>query len=258
MRNRFETKTKFRMMTIVLIVSAAIALIIAGSALRSPDSVAGISADWSSWSPSAEGSEGLKQIASHVGPSYRGDDGQQLVSVVGTPLQVQGEDARIAIRNADGKGSIQIVDGNSALFALCGLGPNCSIPTGKPSVARMMLLRREGLELALYAFQNDSDLDNVVVMMPPRPGSQKVKSSSGGVVQVGNQGAAMLITRTQVEGALDRPLSQTLPAETPTIEGMATAPEAATVKQMTEPSMFMLSIVDGQDGTPYVVLDPFS
>lgn len=257
MRERLGTRTKFLLIRSILVVAGIVALMVAASAVRSPDSVTAVS-EWASWSPSSDGEEALKEIAAHVGPSYRGDDGQQLVSVVGTPLQVQGDDARIAIRNADGKGGIQMVDGNSALFALCGLGPNCSIPTGKPSVERMMLLRREGLELALYAFQADDSLDNVVVMMPPRPGSQRVKSESGGVVQVGNQGAAMLITRSQVQGALDRPLSDTLPAEVPTIEGMRSAPETATVKQLTEPSMFMLSIVEGQDGTPYVVLDPFN
>jgi hypothetical protein len=47
---------------------------------------------------------------------------------------------------------------------------NCQIDAGKPSKERMLLLRREGLELALYSFRYLKDVKQVVVLIPATPG----------------------------------------------------------------------------------------
>ena len=53
------------------------------------------------------------------------------------------------------------------MYTLNGLGPNGSIPGGKPSTSARLLLRREALELALYSFRYLDDVDMVVVLLPP-------------------------------------------------------------------------------------------
>ena len=49
---------------------------------------------------------------------------------------------------------------------------SCSIAEGKASEARHALLRREALELSLYTFKSDSDVNSVTVFLPPRPDGQ--------------------------------------------------------------------------------------
>ena len=56
------------------------------------------------------------------------------------------------------------------MYSLCGLGTSCSIATGKASVERGELVRREILELALYTFKYVGGVKNVIAFMPPRPG----------------------------------------------------------------------------------------
>ena len=67
-------------------------------------------------------------------------------------------------------GDIQVHDEKGVLYQLCGLGPNCAIDRGKPSTERVLLLRREALELALYSLPLPQDVKQVVVLIPPRPG----------------------------------------------------------------------------------------
>ncbi len=250
---------RFRALLALLVVAGAVAIACAGVLLGSGSSTAaGSDAPWASWFPSEEGAKGLTQIANHVGPEYRNQDGNQIVSVTGGPLEIANLPARIAIRNATGDGAVQMVSGNGALFTLCGLGPNCSIATGKPSTERMMLLRREALEIALRSFQNDAELDNVVVLMPPRPGTRNVKNSTGKSVETGNQGAAVLLQRPQLQNQLNKPLVETLPEPVPTVDTIARAPETQTVDQLTASSMYMASIIQAQDASAYLVLDPLT
>ena len=249
---------RFRALLGLLAVAGAVAVVAAIALIGSGSSVAAPDAPWASWYPTEQGANGLTQIANHVGPEYRNLGGNQIVSVTGGALEVANLPAHIAIRNAKGDGAVQMVGGNGALFTLCGLGPNCSIATGKPSLERMMLLRREALELALRAFQNDSSLDNVVALMPPRPGMRSVKLNSGKTVEAGNQGTAILLQRSQLQNQLDNPLNQTLPEPVPTVATIATAPETQTVSQLTAPGMFMASIIQAQDASAYLVLDPLT
>ena len=250
---------RFRALLALLVVAGAVAIACAGILLSSGSSTAAApDAAWAAWYPSETGSNGLTQIANHVAPEYRNIGGSQIVSITGGPLEVANLPAHIAIRNATGDGTVQMVSGNGALFTLCGLGPNCSIATGKPSVERMMLLRREALDVGLRAFQNDSSLDNVVVLMPPRPGTRNVKLSTGKTVEAGNQGTAILLQRSHLQDQLDKPLNETLPEPVPTIPTIATAPETQTVNQLTAPGMFMASIIQAQDASAYLVLDPLT
>ena len=246
---------RFRAITVVLGLVGLIALIFAAG-LASNKTTIEVAAEWSNWAPSTSGAEAPQQIADHVGPQYKGADGKQLVAVTGGELKVAGLPVHVAIRGATGGNDVQIVQGDGILYTLCGLGPHCSIATGKPSTERMLLLRREALELALYTFKYVDGAENVVVLMPPRPGERNITLSSGQSTKAGNQGTALLFQKKDYEPQLDEPITSTLPAAVPSIGQMPNAPEASAVDTLTGPAMFLVSIVQGQDASAYLVLDP--
>src|SRR5206468_5870629 len=103
---------------------------------------------WAPWQPSAkDGLQAVNQIADHVGRRYTLPSGHELVAVRGGPLELARLPVTIALEQ---QGDYKILDDKGILYNLCGLGKNCSIKEGKPSVARHLALRRESLELALY------------------------------------------------------------------------------------------------------------
>ena len=73
-----------------------------------------------------------------------------------------------------------MIDAAGAIgIALCGLGPQCSIPGGDSSDAGLAL-RRQAVELSLYAFKYVDEVDSVVVFLPPSSGRRlrRARSSS--------------------------------------------------------------------------------
>jgi len=246
---------RFNLLKAAIAAVAFLIILIGSSFLAGSGELPGSKGGWSTWAPSATGLEAAEEIAAHVAPQYKGADGKQLVAVSGGEIKVANLPVKIAIRDPKGDGSIEMVNGSGFLYTLCGMGPNCSIEKGKPSVERMLLLRREALELALYSFKADSSIDNVVVLMPPRPGVRNVKMEDGSMAQVGNQGAGLLFQRDQLTAELDGKLADTVPEQVPTIATMTSAPEAGLVERITDPSMFMVSVKQGQDGSAFLVLD---
>lgn len=246
---------RFRAIIFVLGLVGVVALIFAAG-LTSTKTDLKAPTGWSSWEPSTDTPAAAQQIADHVAPQYKGTDGKQLVAVTGGPLKIADLPVRIAVRGANGGSDVQIVQGDGILYTLCGLGPHCSIATGKPSTQRMLLLRREALELALYTFKYVDGAENVVVLMPPRPGERNITLSSGQSTKAGNQGTALLFQKKDYEPQLSDPLTSTLPESVPSIGAMPGAPEASAVESLTAPTMFLVSIVQGQDASAYLVLDP--
>jgi hypothetical protein len=236
-------------------VIGVLALIFAVS-LAGQKSEAVRSSAWSDWSPTTDTTDAAQQIADHVAPQYKNSDGKQLVAITGGGLKVAELPVHIAVRGADGGSNVQVVQGNGILYTLCGLGAHCSIATGKPSTQRMLLLRREALELALYTFKYVANTDNVVVLMPPRPGERNISLPTGKSTTTGNQGTALLFQKKDYSAELDQQLTATLPQEVPSIGKMPAAPEASAVATLTEQAMFLVSIVQGQDASAYLVLDP--
>jgi hypothetical protein len=216
---------------------------------------------WSSWKPTDDDLEdGAQQIARHVGAAYRLPSGEQLVLVTGGPLRLAGLDlpVRIAVQGAAresrarsvlggasgagaGAGNVSLVEGKSAMYQLCGLGPRCSIASGKPSTERFLLLRRESLELALYSFRY-LDVDNVVTLMPPAPGKKPEN--------------ALFFRRDDYEPSLDRPLRATLRSPPPTLNSLPHSPEAVLIERMTEDNVFRYAFQQGQDLGALLVLAP--
>src|SRR5205085_1771251 len=138
----------------------------------------GPTAPWSSWQPSDRGSAGAREIADHVAPLYRISPVDQLavVTVAGlsssttTTSSSTGNSSglQVAVRPDPTSSAVSLLTGKTIAYNLCGIGgSNCAIGVGQPSSDRLLLLRREALELALYTFKYVGGVDNVVAILPP-------------------------------------------------------------------------------------------
>lgn len=132
---------------------------------------------WSTWHPKGGGLGAAHEIADHVSQRYHLPNGDQLVDVIAQAPSVSPSTGTIpihfvAIRGVKGtKDQLYPVSAtNSVMYSLCGLGPSCAIASGKPSVERGVLVRREILELALYTFKYVGGIDNVLAFMPATAG----------------------------------------------------------------------------------------
>lgn len=200
--------------------------------------------EWSAWRPGSEDAlTAVREIADHVGQRYTLPSGNQLVAVRGGGLALGGLPATVTLdRSATVDGSSPIIeDGPGVMYTLCGLGKNCSIKEGKPSIARHIVLRREALELALYTFRYIKDVGQVVVMMPPPPGE---KASQ-----------LMFFRRADVNASLVRPLAATLPGPAPAINRLKKT-ERGFLDRLTGRNLFGFRIEPGPDATVFLILTP--
>jgi hypothetical protein len=232
-------ETKFRMTYAVLAglglaaVAAAVIFIAAGKPPKPPQ--------WSLWKPSASGDQALGQIAEHVAPAYRLPTGEQLVAVDGGPLQIAGFPVKIVLRPNPNEASPS--DGKGALFTLCGLGKNCSIKSGKPSVERALLMQREAYELALYTFRYVGDVKQVVVLLAPPPG--KTPSQ------------AMFFKRNDLKPALSRPLRFTLPGKPPSLPALKAGRERSFITNTVGNDLYNFDVIQAQDASVLLELAHF-
>jgi hypothetical protein len=234
---------QFLMGALVAVAVTAVAVVAAIAVQGGTTTVQGPS--WSPWHPTAQGGEGAAQIAAHVGRHYRLPDDHQLVAVQGGPLEVAELPVTVAVRESVARGGdIKLIDGNGVLYRLCGLGSKCSIPYGKPSKERHLLLRREALELALYSFRY-LDVEDVAVLMPPPPGE--------------DANLAVFFRRDDVEGVLDKPLEAILPGPVPSLAKVTTSPNAGFVNRLTDSTLFTFSLTQiTLDNRALLVLDRFT
>jgi hypothetical protein len=194
---------------------------------------------WADWHPTAsDGLEAVNQIAEHVGQRYSLPSGNQLVAVRGGPLELAHLPVTIAIEQ---QGNVKVLDDKGVLFNLCGLGQNCAIKEGKPTVARSLVLRREALELSLYTFRYIKNVDQVVVILPPRKGQKP--------------GYAMFFRRGDVGASLNRPLQATLPGSPPVPPDVPKAQQAF-IDSLTAQNLFAYTPQEGGDAHIYLVLSP--
>jgi hypothetical protein len=213
-------------------------------------------ADWSSWKPAEDASADAraKQIADHVSSAYRLPSGNQLaVAIVGPPqfsAAEQGsiEVSTVAIRPDTSRGQAEESDieihsaSNTLMVQLCGLGERCSIGEGEPSEERHELLRREALELSLYAFKYVDGIDSAIVFLPPRPDAEV--------------GTSVYLRKGDVGEALRHPLRETLTAATTPPLGQIDPDEQATVDRLTRDRVYQFGVTQAQDGSLILVLDP--
>ncbi|MGH2934091.1 MAG: hypothetical protein ACRDL2_06200 [Gaiellaceae bacterium] len=206
---------------------------------------------WSTWHPSGGGLGAAKQVAATVGKEYRLPDGSQLVDVIAKAPSVSGGTTAsggqvpihyFAIHSSTGGDQIYPVSSSdSVMYQLCGLGPSCSIATGKPSVARGTLVRREVLELALYTFKYVGGVKSIVAFMPPSSGTA--------------QQYAVFLQKSDVESELKAPLAGTLSSKTPLPAGIP-AREVHVVDATTESKVYTFGLSQAQTGDLVLVFKP--
>jgi hypothetical protein len=209
------------------------------------------SAAWSSWRPSAGRTAAVaKQIADHVAPTYHLANGAQLVAVVpSTPAVTAGTENvsinAVAVHSArTGNTDVtELAPGNTEMFTLCGLGQRCSIATGKPSLRRGELVRREALETALYTFKYLPAINSVIVFMPPRK-------------DLPNQRTVLFFQREGLSSRLKMPLDQTLPLAKPPSPNVQSTIEDGTIDALTLPVLYNSNLTQLQAGGALLVLTP--
>jgi hypothetical protein len=168
---------------------------------------------------------------------------------------------------------------------MCGDGSDCSIKQGKPSLERGLLLYREALELALYTFHYVGGVEQVIVTIPPPPGSLATAGarSAGKIAAAGNTGTSAAGTGTTSAGSaatsatsatatpthhalmfrsqdlsteLSSPLSFSLSAITPRVSQMNRSPDAALVMRLTGPLLYDFAISEVAQGESVMLLSP--
>ena len=270
---------RFRTATAVLVGFAIGAILVAVAvAVSSGGRTTHSSQPWSNWTPPDSGTLGARDIADHVAPFYRISSVDQLAVVTVVNLQSAAASAAQAAAAANGTtppassglqvavhpnpsaSSISLLSGNTIAYNLCGIGAkNCAIGVGTPSRARLLLLRREALELALYTFKYERSVDNVVAILPPgHPTQTSALTKTLPTTDTTNKplDMAVLFVRQELAPLLSSPLSATLPEQfPPTVSQMGAAPEAGLVDQVTARGLFSEQLQQAQDGSNLIVLD---
>jgi hypothetical protein len=253
---------KFLAVTAALVGIALGAIAVAVAILANGSSSAP-TAKWSSWSPPDDGVAGERDIANAVSPLYRASPSSQLAVVTVQNFSGTGTSAQIALRNPN-NGTLSALAGTTAVFSLCGLGPNCSV-AGTPSSDRLLLLRREAFELSLYTFKYIHNVQNVVSILPPGKAltvttaklTPKPPPTSSNSSKTAPLFVAVAFQKRSLQQFLDRPLRETLPEEVPpTPTTISKAPEAELVSVVTAQALFKQQTIQAQDGSNVLVLDP--
>jgi hypothetical protein len=251
---------RFRIGVGVLFVLAVAALATAAG-LSTSGRQGGGGSDWSAWSPSTGGLAGAQEIADYIAPYYRATPGQQLAVVNTVNLNDPTHPLEVVVP-ASGTGSLIPLPPNSTVvYNLCGEGSSdCSIGAGRPSEARLLLLRREALELALYTFKYVSGTQTVVAILPPGhtvctglcPKPPQLTRPTR--VQI-----ALAFDHQELQPWLDHPLRTTLPEPLPpTVSQIENAPEAELVSIITAHGLFQEHEEQAQDGGTVLLLNPMT
>jgi hypothetical protein len=236
------------------LIGVALAVVALGAILAIDASERGAPDGWSAWRPDGDDElEVAEQIAAHVGVKYRLGDADQLVAVQSSGMELADRPLGVALRTAAVGGDIELVDGHGVMYKLNGLGKDGSIPGGTPSEERLLLLKREALELALYTFRYAEDVDMVVALLPPSPPKAGEQPATAGQLP---PFPAMLFRPGDLRGELGVPLAATLPPATPRPEQIdLDEPEAKRIDALTRANFFTASFQQGQDASLFLVLD---
>ena len=207
--------------------------------------------NWSAWRPpTSEMLAGADAIAAHVGTRYKRDDGAQLVSVDGGPLELEGLPVGVMVRPRGG--AIEVLEGDGVMYVLNGLGISGAIDEGKPSERRSRLLRREALELVLYSFRYLDDVTMVAVMLPPAPPRERAQDDAGEPQQL--QRRAVFFRPGDLLPELPVALGETLAARTPLARSLTDA-ESARIDSLTLGNTFLAHLQQAQNALTYLVLE---
>jgi hypothetical protein len=199
---------------------------------------------WSKWQPKGEGLTGAHEIAQRIGPRYKSTNGTQLVAVQEHGPSVQGLHLEaVGVRRLGQSGQIDPYIGlfrtdRTLIYAFCGLQSNCSIDS--TASIHEQVLRREALELSLYAFKYLKNVDQVVSLV------QTVKD--GGT-------SAVFLRKDDLRAELEHPLHETLPLQAQPISSPIAKREGKVVDALTLQNTFPAHYESLPDGDAILVLD---
>jgi hypothetical protein len=240
-RNRFG----FMIGALIGVVIAALGVLAVVLTTGGDSSKEGLAVNWSAWRPaSSDAATGAAEIANHIGPRYKLDDGTQLVQISASQIAVP-----VAIRSPGAANTL--INGHGVLYTLNGLGPGGSIISGKPSAQRLLLLRREALELALYSFRYLNGVDMVVALLPPKPPK---KAKPGQPVAPPKEIDAVFYRPGDLLPQLQVPERVTLANKTLKPKTIADQ-EASRVASLTGSNIFKATTPQDQHGNFVLVLD---
>jgi hypothetical protein len=255
---------KFRAATLALAGLGLLALAAAAVIAASGRGSARTGGTWSVWSPTDNGLQGAQEIADYLAPYYRATPAQQLAVVTAVNLNNGSNPLQVAIPSSGASGSLVPLPASSTVvYNLCGVGStNCSIAVGKPSPQRLLLLKREGLELALYTFKYISGISTVLAILPPGHTSQGcvgicAKPPEKTVTKPVN--IALAFDRSELSPWLSHPLHSMMPEPLPpTVSQIQSAPEAELVSILTAHGLFSERLQQAQDGSTVIALSPMT
>lgn len=216
---------------------------------------------WSSWRPPDPGLGGAQDIANYLAPYYRASPASQLAVVTVVNLNNPAAPVQVVVPVGTSGTELPLPASNTVVYNLCGEGSSdCSIGVGKPSANRLLLLRREALELALYTFKYITGIQTVVAILPPghtTTACTGVCARSHSKPTVKPLDLAVAFVRTELGPWLERPLSSTFPeALPPTVSQIAKSREAEIVSVLTSHGMYSESTASAQDGSTVITLSP--
>jgi hypothetical protein len=259
---RPKQSSRFRWAVGGLFVLALCALGAALALVGTGHRASGGSGDWSAFTPPDSGLAGAQEIADYVSPYYRATAADQLAVVTAVNLNSPANPLQVAVP-ASGKqgGLVPLSSSSTIVYNLCGVGSsNCSIGMGAPSAARLLLLRREALELALYSFKYLNGIDSVVAILPPGhtvQGCTGICPKPQTSTSTKPLDAALAFDRSELQPWLSRPLRSTLPETLPpSVSQIQSAPEAELISIITAHGLFSERTEQGQDGSTVIVLSP--
>jgi hypothetical protein len=227
---------------VVLAVGIVVAIAVTS---QGPAADEGFAAHWSVWQPpQTDVTPGAQEIADHVGAEYKQDNGSQLTMVKGEPMP----GVQIAVRPTSGPIKT-ITPSHGVIYTLNGLGADGAL-TGKSSLARGQLLRREALELALYTFRYLPDVDSVLALLPTIPAGAQTK----GGPTTEPQSQAVFYRPGDLKQQLQTPLRFTMAPKSLGPAGIG-AGDGRRVDALTLSNLFLWSLQHAQTGETYLVLD---
>jgi hypothetical protein len=200
---------------------------------------------WSQWRPASQGLAGAREIAQKVAPRYRSPNGTQLAAVQEQlPIYNGYRVDAIGVRELNPSGQLSPYIGlfgtnKTLVYSFCGLESSCSIQGASTSVHERTL-RREALELSLYAFKYLKGVDQVVSLV------QTTKTSGT---------SAIFLRKADLASELARPLRSTLPLSVPPPAGTIDRREAPTIDSLTLQNTFPAHFEPLPDGDAILVLD---